>query len=119
MIITQPFQTVLSGEEFESAILTSSTGQNDQLVILTFKFMTAAATVEGFTRAILGKQMVVVVDGRVIVRATINGVISTGGELTSTSWSSAANSLQVNNLGPFIQSGVLPLQMDILDSQKL
>ncbi|MBN9388958.1 MAG: hypothetical protein J0I20_13105 [Chloroflexi bacterium] len=101
----KPFQTIVTGEDMDisGVKLAKDDNGNEKLE---FKFKPDAATVmKNYTESSLGQQMAITVDNTVILNATVQGVISDTGEITSPS------KMNMTNLIAFLKSGPLPLPL--------
>ena len=102
----------LTGKDVTSANAIIDTSQeNSPAVTLTFNSAGAQA-MENFTNANLGKTMFTLLDGKTINEATVNGVISTNGEIYGLASLQAAQKLAV-----LINSGALPVPLNTIEVQ--
>ncbi|MBN9387428.1 MAG: protein translocase subunit SecD [Chloroflexi bacterium] len=116
----QPFQTVITGDQLDPAKIDigfADTGGGYK-VLFGVK-ADATNTFSNFTSQHLGQQMAIVLDGQVISAATIQGVISNQGEITSPNWQTAAGKADAQNLVLQLKYGSLPVQLDVIASRKV
>jgi preprotein translocase subunit SecD len=116
----QPFQTVITGDQLDPAKIDigfADTGGGYK-VLFGVK-ADATNTFSQFTSANLGQQMAIVLDGQVISNATIQGVISNQGEITSPNWQTAAGKADAQGLVLQLKYGSLPVQLDVQASRKV
>lgn len=116
----QPFQTVITGDQLDPAKIDlgfADTGGGYK-VLFGVKG-DATNTFSSFTSSKLGQQMAIVLDGKVISSATIQGVISNQGEITSPTWQTAAGKADAQNLVLQLKYGSLPVELDVIASRKV
>lgn len=116
----QPFQTVITGDQLDPAKIDigfADTGGGYK-VLFGVK-ADATNTFSQFTSSNLGQQMAIVLDGNVISNATIQGVISNQGEITSPNWQTAAGKADAQGLVLQLKYGSLPVQLDVQASRKV
>ncbi len=116
----QPYQTVITGDQLDPAKI--DVGFSDvggaQKVLFGVK-SDAAGTFSTFTSSNLGKQMAIVLDGRVISAARINGVISNQGEISSDRWGTPAGKAEVQSIVLQLKYGSLPVELNVINSRKI
>lgn len=115
-----PFQTVITGDQLDPAKIDVGFADvgGSRKVLFGVKG-DAVNTFSQFTSSKLGKQMAIVLDGRVISSATIQGVISNQGEITSGTWNTPAGAREVQNIVLQLKYGSLPVELDVLSSRKV
>jgi preprotein translocase subunit SecD len=116
----QPFQTVITGDQLDPAKIDigfADTGGGYK-VLFGVK-ADATTTFSNFTSQHLGQQMAIVLDGQIISAATIQGVISNQGEITSPNWQTTAGKADAQNLVLQLKYGSLPVQLDVIASRKV
>ncbi len=116
----QPYQTVITGEQLDSSKISVGFSDVGGAQKVLFGVKSEAAPLFGqFTGANIGKQMAIVLDGRVISAANINGVISNQGEISSSRWSTPAGKAEVQGIVLQLKYGSLPVEMDVQSSRKV
>ena len=116
----QPFQTVITGDQLDPAkIDVGFADVGGGYKVLFGVKGDATNTFSQFTSANLGKQMAIVLDGQVISAATIQGVISTQGEITSPNWQTAAGKADAQGIVLQLKYGSLPVELDVQASRKV
>lgn len=116
----QPFQTVITGEQLDPAKIDVGVADTGGGYKVLFGVKADAANIFGqFTGSNLGQQMAIVLDGKVISNATIQGVISNQGEITSPNWQTIAGRADAQNLVLQLKYGSLPVQLEVIASRKI
>ncbi|MDB5078925.1 MAG: secD [Chloroflexi bacterium] len=115
----QPFQTVITGDQLDPAKIDVGFADAGGYKVLFGVKGDATNTFGQFTSANLGKQMAIVLDGQVISSATIQGVISSQGEITSPNWQTAAGRADAQNIVLQLKYGSLPVELDVQASRKV
>ena len=116
----QPFQTVITGDQLDPAKIDIGFADTGGGYKVLFGVKADATNIfSQFTGSNLGQQMAIVLDGQVISNATINGVISNQGEITSPNWQTAAGKADAQGLVLQLKYGSLPVQLDVQASRKV
>lgn len=116
----KPFQTVITGDQLDpSKIDVGATEVGTGAKVLFGIKGEATNTFSTFTSQNLGKNMAIVLDGRVISSAAIRGVISNQGEISSDRWNTAAGRAEVQNIVLQLRYGSLPVELEVLQSRKV
>lgn len=105
------YDTIISGSDLtDAAVVTTQTGQ----VAVSFELTSEAGrTFFDFTSQNLGRPMAILVDKTVISAPTINGAISTSGEITGVSPQEA------ETLALQLRSGALGVPMEVVSSRTI
>ncbi|MEI6044426.1 MAG: protein translocase subunit SecD [Chloroflexota bacterium] len=115
------YQTIITGAELDSSKVDVGFDQNTGAAKVLFGTKAAAASIfQNFTSSHLGQSMAIVLDGKIISSATIQGAIGTQGEITNPSaWSTAAGKAEVANIVLQLKYGALPVELDVISSRKV
>lgn len=109
---TKVFKTVMTGEILRSAVATQDQFNQWQI---NFELTSAGGPVFGeYTRAHMGKPLVIVLDGVVLSAPNINGIISDRGQITGRFTHTEAESLAVE-----MSYGALPIPLEIIDKRTI
>ncbi|NWJ94629.1 MAG: hypothetical protein HXX20_02505 [Chloroflexi bacterium] len=115
------YQTIITGAELDSSKVDIGFDYNTGAAKVLFGTKAAAASIfQNFTSSHLGQSMAIVLDGKIISSATIQGAIGTQGEITNPSaWSTAAGKAEVARIVAQLKYGALPVELDVLSSRKV
>ncbi len=116
----QPFQTIITGDQLDPSKIDVGFAEAGGGQKVIFGVKGDAATVFGsYTGSNIGKQMAIVLDGKVISSARINGPISNSGEITSDRWNTPAGKAEVQGIVTQLKYGSLPVELSVESSRKI
>jgi preprotein translocase subunit SecD len=115
----QPFQTVISGEQLDPAKIDIGVNDIGGSKVLFGVKGEAVNTFGTFTSQKIGQNMAIVLDGRIISSARINGPISNQGEITSDRWNTPQGKREVALIVQNLKYGSLPVDFEVLSSRKI
>jgi len=115
------YQTIITGNDLDPAKIGVGTDQTGISEQVDFGVKAAQSKVFfDFTSGNIGKYMVIVLDGKVISSATIQGAISNQGQITNPSnWSTPAGKQEVSNIVLQLKYGSLPVDLEVLSSRRV
>lgn len=116
------YQTIVTGADLDPAKIdvgfdTSGTGAQQ----VNFGLKSGPAnTMFNYTSSNLQKYMAIVLDGRVISNAQIQGAIRDQGQITNPSnWSTPAGKREVSSIVLQLKYGALPVELNVISSRKI
>ncbi len=115
------YQTIITGNDLDPAKIGIGTDQTGIAEQVDFGVKAAQSKVFfDFTKGNIGKYMAIVLDGKVISSATIQGAISNQGQITNPSnWSTPAGKQEVSNIVLQLKYGSLPVDLEVLSSRRV
>jgi preprotein translocase subunit SecD len=115
------YQTIITGNELDPAKIDKGFNSTSGAAQVNFGIRADAAnTFYNFTSAGIGKNMAIVLDGRVLSSAVIRAAIRDSGQITNdTQWGTTQGKLEVDGIVLNLKYGALPVELDILQSRKI
>jgi preprotein translocase subunit SecD len=115
------YQTIIIGDDLDPAKIAIGTDQSGFAEQVNFGVKPGPAqTFYNSTSANVGKYMSIVLDGKVISSAVIQGAISNQGEITNPSnWSTPSGKQEVANIVLQLKYGSLPIELQVISSRKV
>jgi preprotein translocase subunit SecD len=115
------YQTVITGAELDPAKIAQGVNQTSGAALVEFGTKGDAAIVmQNYTSGHIGQYMAIVLDGKVISNAVIQGAFGAQGQITNDqNWSTPAGKAEVANLVLQLKYGSLPVELDVLSSRRV
>jgi preprotein translocase subunit SecD len=118
---SKTYQTIISGNELDPAKIDKGFNPTTGAALVNFGVKgDAANTFFQFTSSNIGRNMAIILDGRVISSAVIQGAIRDSGQITNDNeWGTAAGKQEVDSIVLNLKYGALPVELDILQSRRI
>jgi len=115
------YQTIITGNELDPAKIDKGFNSTSGAAQVNFGIRADAAnTFYNFTSSSIGKNMAIVLDGRVLSSAVIRAAIRDSGQITNDNqWGTTQGKQEVDGIVLNLKYGALPVELDILQSRKI
>lgn len=115
------YQTIIVGDDLDPAKIGVGTDQAGFAEQVNFGVKPGPASkFYDYTSSHIGKYMAIVLDGKVISSAVIQGAISDTGDITNpSSWSTPAGKQEVSNIVLQLKYGSLPVELNVITSRQV